>query len=97
MNTIQTSIRLLLCLGACATLGGCLSSTPEWDRTFGSSVTQIRTMQTLNPMASDNDDPVAGIDGRAAVSAQANYVKSFTAPVPHTNVFTIGVGTGSTN
>ncbi|MGF6757036.1 hypothetical protein [Paraburkholderia sp. GAS334] len=97
MNTIQYSIRLALCVGVCAALTGCLSSTPEWDKTFGSSVTQIRAMQTLNPMASENDDPVAGIDGRAAVSAQSNYAKSFIAPTPHTNVFTIGVGNGSTN
>ncbi|CAG4909240.1 hypothetical protein [Paraburkholderia gardini] len=97
MNTIQTSIRLALCVGACATLGGCLSSTPEWDQHFGESVTQIKTMQMLNPMASANDDPVAGIDGSAAIAAQTNYVKSFTAPTPPANVFTIGVGTGSSN
>ncbi len=97
MNTIQTSIRLALCVGVCATLGGCLSSTPEWDKNFGNAVTQIRTMQTLNPTASENNDPVAGIDGAAAVAAQTAYGKSFTAPAPPTNVFTIGVGSGSSN
>jgi len=97
MNTIHSTLRLALCVGACATLGGCLSSSPTWDQTFGSAVKQITVMQTLNPQASDNDDPVAGIDGRAAEAVQTNYAKSFTAPTPPTNVFTIGVGTGSSN
>jgi len=95
MNTIQTLLRVAFGFGACAALGGCLSSTPNWDRNFGNAVTQIRQMQTLNPDAGDNTDPVAGIDGRSAVAGQAAYYKSFTAPTPPTNVFTIGVGSGS--
>ncbi len=95
MKKISTVLRLALCAGACSTLAACLSSTPTWDKTFGSAVTQITVMQTLNPAASDNDDPVAGVDGGAAHAAQTNYVKSFTAPTPPTNVFTIGVSSGS--
>lgn len=95
MKKISAVLRLALCAGACTTLAACLSSTPTWDKTFGSAVNQITVMQTLNPAASDNDDPVAGIDGAAAQAAQTNYVKSFTAPTPPTNVFTIGVSSGS--
>lgn len=95
MKTIQTTLRLALCIGACASLGGCLTSTPTWDKHFGSSVTQMREMQVLNPSASDNQDPVEGVDGRAAEAAQNTYNKSFTAPTPPTNVFNIGVGSGN--
>jgi hypothetical protein len=97
MNTIQIWLRAALCIAVCAALGGCLSSTPHWDKTFGNSVTQIRDMQVLNPNAGDNTDPVAGIDGKAAVAAQTQYDKSFTAPPPSVNVFTIGVSPGTTN
>jgi hypothetical protein len=97
MNMIQTTLRIALCIGACAALGGCLTSTPNWDRNFGYSVTQIREMQILNPDASDNTNPVAGVDGRTAESIQNTYNKAFTAPTPPTNVFTIGVGSGTVN
>ncbi|MFC0401765.1 hypothetical protein [Paraburkholderia rhizosphaerae] len=95
MNTFQILLRIALSFGACTTLGACMTSTPAWDRNFGYAVTQIRQMQTLNPDASDNTNPVAGVDGRAADAAQTAYVKSFTAPTPPTNVFTIGVGAGN--
>jgi hypothetical protein len=97
MNTYPILLRVAVSIGACAALGGCLSSTPAWDRNFGYAVTTIRQMQTLNPNASDNTDPVAGVDGRAADAAQTAYYKSFTAPTPPTNVFTIGVGAGAAN
>ncbi|CAB3749957.1 hypothetical protein [Paraburkholderia humisilvae] len=97
MNTFQILLRIAISLGACAALGGCLTSTPAWDHNFGSAVTQIREMQTLNPDASNNTNPVAGVDGRAADAAQTAYFKSFTAPTPPTNVFAIGVGSGTSN
>lgn len=97
MKKISAVLRIAFCVGACSSLAACLSSTPTWDKTFGSAVTQITVMQTLNPNASDNDDPVAGIDGAAAQAAQTSYVKSFTAPTPPTNVFTIGVSGSSSN
>jgi hypothetical protein len=95
MKAIPTLIRLALCAGVATTLAGCLSSTPHWDATFGDSVKQLTVMQTLNPQASANTDPVSGIDGTAAVAAQKGYAKSFTAPTPPGNMFTIGVGSGS--
>jgi hypothetical protein len=93
MTSTKTLIRLALCAGLSAALAGCLSSTPHWDATFGDSVNQLKEMQTLNPRASENTDPVAGVDGTAAAAAQKNYAKSFTAPPPRVNNFTIGVGT----
>ena len=91
MKTIQTLIRASLCAAASLTLGGCLTSTPHWDETFGSSVSQLKEMQTLNPNASMNTDPVAGVDGNTASAIQKNYAKSFTAPPPPINVFAVGL------
>ena len=95
MTSTKTLIRAAVCAGLSAVLAGCLTSTPHWDATFGDSVNQIKEMQTLNPQASANTDPVSGIDGPAAAAAQKSYAKSFTAPTPPTNMFTIGVGSGS--
>ncbi|WGS52632.1 hypothetical protein LFL96_31090 [Paraburkholderia sp. D15] len=95
MTSLHTLIRIALAAGLCGALAGCLSSTPHWDETFGDSVRQLRAMQTLNPQGSANTDPVAGIDGTAATAAQKSYAKSFTAPVPPVNGFTIGIGSSS--
>lgn len=89
------ALRLALVVGACASLEGCLTSTPTWDRTYGNALNQVMAMQVLNPNASASTDPVAGIDGTAATAAQQNYGKSFMAPPPPTNMFTIGVGSSS--
>lgn len=97
MTSTRTLIRVALCACLSATLAGCLTSTPHWDATFGDSVNQIKEMQTLNPQASSNTDPVAGIDGKAAAAAQKSYAKSFTAPPPPTNGFTIGIGSSSSS
>lgn len=95
MKIQQIALRLLLIASACAMLNGCLSSTPTWDKTFGNAVKEITTAQTLNPNASANTDPVAGIDGTAATATQQNYAKSYMSPPPPVNMFTIGVSGGS--
>jgi hypothetical protein len=92
-----TPFRVAACIGACMALNGCLSSTPHWDQTFGESVRQVTAMQIANPDAGQNTDPVFGIDGKSGNSIMNNYDKSFTAPTPPTNVFTIGIGTGSSS
>ncbi|HTJ91817.1 MAG TPA: hypothetical protein VL424_01760 [Pararobbsia sp.] len=100
MKSNRILIRSTLGVSALAmllSLGGCLTSTPQWDANFGNSVTAVRTMQTANPDASMNDNPVAGIDGGAAASAIQNYGKSFDAPPSHPEMFTIGVGSSGTN
>ena len=65
-----------------------------YDDKFGEAVRTARAQQTLNPEASLNTDPVAGVDGQAAKSAYDNYEKSFrTLPAPPTiNVINIGGG-----
>lgn len=95
MKIQHIALRLALIAASCAALNGCLSSTPVWDRTFGNSMHTVAAMQTLNPNAAANEDPVAGIDGIAGTATQQNYGKSFLTPPPPVNVLTIGVGSSS--
>lgn len=92
MKTTQTKLLLIV---AFATLAGCASrSTPEWDAHFGEAVNMAKAQQTINPNASQNRDPVKGIDGRAARESIERYEASFTKPPPPANVFSIGVSGG---
>ncbi|MDO9280920.1 MAG: hypothetical protein Q7T88_00905 [Methylotenera sp.] len=75
---------------------GCASQTPVLDQNFGEAVNAAKAQQTINPDASQNTDPVAGVDGQAANAAVDRYHKSFEQPPVTSNVFNIGVGTGST-
>jgi hypothetical protein len=88
----QQILRAAALLLAAAGLAGCASSTPNMDAHFGESVTDLSKMQILNPGAERNAAIPSGMDGKAANSAYEQYQKSFKAPEPKTNVFTIGVG-----
>lgn len=79
-------------------LAGCTPTTPRLDAQFGDAVNTAKAQQTINPDASRNTDPVAGLDGKAANAMIDRYHKSFERPPATTNVFTIGVGeeSGST-
>lgn len=72
-------------------VAGCASTTAV-DRHFGEAVKLALARQTLHPRAALNGDPVTGIDGQAAKSAYDQYQKSFKAPEPQPNAFTIGIG-----
>ena len=71
---------------------GCASRTPYLDSRFGESVSLLKAQQTLNPQAALNTNPVSGLDGRAAASAYDQYQKSYKAPEPLPNAFSIGIG-----
>lgn len=86
----NTIIRLTIAAAAAAALGGCASQTPNLDAHFGESVRTARALQTVNPDASRNTDPVAGIDGRAGRDAMGRYHDSFKAPPPTFGVINIG-------
>jgi hypothetical protein len=76
-------------------LAGCASTaTPDYDLRFGEAVRQARQRQTLNPTASANPDPVAGMDGKAAHEALILYQNTFKAPPPVVNVINIGGSVG---
>jgi hypothetical protein len=74
------AILLIPALGA-VMLSACASSTPHLDYRFGQAVDTAKAMQTLNPDASRNPDPVAGLDGAAARESIDRYRESFKAPV----------------
>ncbi len=65
---------------AAAVLAGCASNTPRLDSTFGNAVNQAKAQQTINPDASRNTDPVAGIDGQAANAIIDRYHKAYESP-----------------
>lgn len=73
-------------------LSACQSTMPRYEAEFGDSIRSSLNAQVINPEASNNSDPVAGIDGRAARDAINNYQKSFAMPEPAPNVFNLGVG-----
>lgn len=71
----------MIALAGIVTLGGCAATTtPETDARLGEAMTMIKAQQTLNPDASRNTNPVAGVDGKAAKSALDNYRDSFRKP-----------------
>ncbi|RZI43997.1 pilus assembly protein [Herbaspirillum sp. HC18] len=84
----RTSI--LLQAGALLALAGCAPLMPELDKRFGESVRVINAQQTLSPEASSNTGLVS-LDGQAAHHAIVRYSKSYEAPTPQPNVFSIGV------
>lgn len=71
-------------------LTGC-SSTPYLDSRFGEAVDMAMAQQTINLQASQNPDPVAGIDGKAAQEAIGRYHESFKTPPSTANILTIDV------
>ena len=94
MKTLLNQSKFIIIAAALYQLTGCAPVAPTVDANFGKSVTALRAYQTLNPQASENTaNP--DMDGRAAKETVDRYYKSFTAPVQHQNVFTIGVGSGA--
>jgi hypothetical protein len=76
-------------------LGGCVNPTPHLDREFGRAVDAAKAQQTINPDASKNADPVAGIEGQAAKDSIERYYDSFKRPPPTFTIIDIGGGLGT--
>jgi tetrahydromethanopterin S-methyltransferase subunit E len=89
---MKTTLHTLILVALTAGLAACTTTTPNLDRNFGQAVTQARAQQTINPDASLNTDPVAGLDGVAANAAIDNYTKSVMTPPPPATVINIGGG-----
>ena len=64
---------------SCMLLYGC-STTPRFNAQFGTSVRANVAAQVLDPTASANTNPAAGMEGKAAVIAQERYENSFKEP-----------------
>ena len=73
--TTTTRLMSLALLGAC--LQGCIHTTPEWDKQFGSATRNNLAAQVLDPAAAANTHPATGIDGRAAKGAHDRYQRSY--------------------
>lgn len=73
-----TYILLPVLVAAC--LQGCMHTTPEWDRQFGTATRANLTAQVLDPAAAANRNPAVGVDGRAAKGAHERYQRSFAQP-----------------
>lgn len=71
-------------------LSACGTTTPQLDAVFGQAVREARAAQTLNPKASENTDPVLGIDGKAGAAAQQRYQDSFRTPPKTFEIINIG-------
>lgn len=67
------------------------SSTPYLDSRFGEAVNMAKAQQTINPEASQDMDPVTGIDGKAAKEGMDRYHESFQKPPSTAGILTIDV------
>jgi hypothetical protein len=76
----KPDFRLILALVPIALAGCAETPTPHYDQRFGEAVRAAVAQQTINPDASKNTDPVAGLDGKAAEQTMNNYDKSFRTP-----------------
>ncbi|GAA4664858.1 hypothetical protein GCM10025794_18970 [Massilia kyonggiensis] len=69
---------------ACAALSGMLlygcGTTPRFNAQFGTSVRANVAAQVLDPTASANTNPAAGMEGAAAIIAHERYQNSFKEP-----------------
>lgn len=80
----KPDFRILLALVPIALAGCAETPTPHYDQHFGQAVRSAVAQQTVNPGASSNTDPVAGLDGKAASHTMDNYDKSFRQPEKQT-------------
>ncbi|MBZ2208550.1 pilus assembly protein [Massilia soli] len=88
--TLKRVLRLSACSATMLAASCALPPNAQPDP-LGATVSLTMAQQVINPAAGANPDPVAGIDGKAAKGGYDAYQKSFRAPVPQPNVFTIGV------
>lgn len=80
-----------LCLLSLSSAG---CATQEQATPFGASVSLAMSQQVLDPLAGTRQATVNGMGGQEAKSAYDAYQKTYRAPQPQPNVFTIGVGGG---
>ncbi|BBI99777.1 hypothetical protein FGKAn22_14700 [Ferrigenium kumadai] len=81
---------------AVAVLAGCTATTtPRLDEKFGEAANMAKAQQVINPDASQNRNPVTGIDGQAANSSIDNYHKAYETPAaaPSGGIGIMNVGT----
>lgn len=92
--TLWQSVLKVCAIGSVALLSACVSTTPNLDTTFGEATRQTLRQQIINPQAGNDNNPVAGVDGRAARDAVDNYYKSFANPERSRD---LSIGEGAAN
>lgn len=86
--------RAALLVPLCATLGGCMSSSPIWEAHFGEAVKATTQAQIIDPDAIDHVHSTPGIDAKSAAASMDQYDKSYAQPPTTANPFAIGVSSG---
>ncbi|MFC5430253.1 hypothetical protein ACFPTO_15795 [Paraburkholderia denitrificans] len=94
LELVNLPRRAALVLCACASLTGCMSSTPVWDAHVGQALKAVTQAQIIDPDAG-HMPATPSMDGTSAVTAMDSYDKSFRSPTPPANAFVIGVGGSS--
>lgn len=94
MKPIHTAVAVAVM--SSAALSGCVQTTPEWDSHFGEAERMMMAKQVLNPDAGMASLPDS-MDGSASRESVVRYRNTFKEPPPPQNVFTIGVGGGSSS
>ncbi|MES2181453.1 MAG: pilus assembly protein [Pseudomonadota bacterium] len=89
----QLGLRLLV-ICSIGLLTACAESTPYYNSKFGDAARETFNQQIANPEAVNNNNPVKGIDGRAAHDAVESYQKSFVDNVPEKSSNTLSIGVG---
>ena len=79
----------VICLNACSNYPSAI------DENFGGSVRKFVNMQTANPEVSQSMNTSAKTDGQSVKASIDSYQKSFEVLPPPSNVFNIGVGSGT--
>jgi hypothetical protein len=84
---------LIVLAAACA---GCASERMPVEQVPGQAARMAFSLQIAHPDAALNASTSQdGLDGAAAKASIDRYIRSFELPAPTSNLFTIGVGTGS--
>jgi hypothetical protein len=81
-------------LVSAATLGGCASTTPTFDASFGDGMRSLMAQQIRHPEAPDANRQrnADGIDGRSARETMERYVKGSIEPARTAPNFQLGAG-----
>lgn len=85
-----------LAVALTAALTACVAATPRLDAELGKAQNMAKALQVANPDASNNADPLKGIDGQAGDAIVDNYRASFVNPRPALSGGVVNVGRGGT-
>lgn len=97
MNRIELlhDIRKRAALLAALLCAGCASERMPGSEGAGQTVRAALASQIINPDAARTAPAVPSLHGAAAKASIDRFVRSFEAPAPAANRFTIGVGSGA--